>query len=541
MRLLTAALLLVSGTAEAAFVPRGVPPLRWTPQAVVSRDPGRAFRLAQLDARPFPLTPAVPWTPPQVERSQPRLLAPETRAVQEVRTVAAQAPQDVSLWTALFDGTLSKREAAGLARITDFLGSQETIRVFMGEAPGNGHQAASVTVMRRLRELGFAGRFEVVYQPGVRAKLSKLLPGFNPFAGSHQTLDGLGAVLIPSQTFLRSPRTRVRLAITGADDYENPGASGMSADYFLVLQPQDWSEEATLQAGDEERIELPELTELGYVYRVARPADVPSFVKEEMAHDRALAAKVPGLVKVLSRKDHHLLPAYGLGFKGVKKLDRLVKALGLARPALGGKGVVIPVISSLDEEEVAKLKARLAEPRGRRSFFGWLARTQRRTGGGEDSSGVRVLSERDLELSGALDGLGEGEVLVVLIGPVTQSVFEFLFSQATLPATVAGKNAMNLMRLLGKPFLNTVGDHPAPEGSSLAPEDAVLIRDAHDALRGRLGSSLEDLAAFLAKSLDPESALSRFYKSLSPLDAPISKDKLAQGLLRVIELLEKKR
>ncbi|MET5012753.1 hypothetical protein AAHH80_36940, partial [Burkholderia pseudomallei] len=43
----------------------------------------------------------------------------------------------------------------------------------------NGHQTANLRLVQRLRELGYQGRVQVIYDDGVAAKFRVLVPGFN--------------------------------------------------------------------------------------------------------------------------------------------------------------------------------------------------------------------------------------------------------------------------------------------------------------------------------------------------------------------------
>lgn len=61
--------------------------------------------------------------------------------------------------------------------IKDLLEQIPLIRVVVNGGRGLGHQAASVTAMNRLRELGYEGDFHVVYEKEyVRENLNILMP-----------------------------------------------------------------------------------------------------------------------------------------------------------------------------------------------------------------------------------------------------------------------------------------------------------------------------------------------------------------------------
>ncbi|MDA8223225.1 MAG: hypothetical protein M0Z35_16340, partial [Desulfitobacterium hafniense] len=76
---------------------------------------------------------------------------------------------------------------------TRYLQSLKEIRIIVNKGPGMGHQRAALTVMLRLRELGFDGIFDIWYDDvyfdddenaleigAIGRKLAILIPGFNP-------------------------------------------------------------------------------------------------------------------------------------------------------------------------------------------------------------------------------------------------------------------------------------------------------------------------------------------------------------------------
>lgn len=72
--------------------------------------------------------------------------------------------------------------------IRQFLSQQTTIRVLISAANGFGHQAASLNLMTRLRELGYENEFEVLYEAGMGMKLQSMIPGFRASGPQGQRL-----------------------------------------------------------------------------------------------------------------------------------------------------------------------------------------------------------------------------------------------------------------------------------------------------------------------------------------------------------------
>lgn len=123
-----------------------------------------------------------------------------------------------------------------------FLHEQKMIRVYVDSAPGFGHQSAGISVMRRLRELGFDGEFEVIYQQKVAGKIQKIYPSFP------EGIDGqLHYLSVESyeQTVKAHKASKVTLAISGADDGFGAKFREISlAETYLRLQPLGWGQSA---------------------------------------------------------------------------------------------------------------------------------------------------------------------------------------------------------------------------------------------------------------------------------------------------------
>ncbi len=444
----------------------------------------------------------------------------------------------------IFDG--ADGEARARAKILQLLRGHEVIRLFVNSAPGYGHQAASVTVLKRLRHLGYEGRVELVYQQDTKAKLGNLLPGFNPRGKDVQTLAALGVTAISNEDFRKYGGSReVKLGITGAQDqYEDIFKMGLKQ--YLRLQPKNWAGYNSLWTKETGVVELdPEFEKLGYVYDIPSPADPDAFVKQELSGTKNLSRKTAGLNAVLAgQTNYELLPAYGLGENGVHKLRNLIGAVHEAQtssPASFRGGVVVPLISNLNTRELIELgrndSASVSRAGWARSGLNWLRHALGLPFEVRLASGAkaRVVSVRAPNLVRELRELKPGDILVVRVGALPQSVFEYVFSQASMPATVAGHNASNLMHLLGKPYLNTVGDQ-APGVAALPAEERQLISDAHSIFS--TSDSARRAAEFIVQAMDRNSSLSRFYAGLRPAPASLAADKLARGLLRLQELLE---
>ncbi|MFA5140865.1 MAG: hypothetical protein WC728_16685 [Elusimicrobiota bacterium] len=401
------------------------------------------------------------------------------------------------------------QQTQGLASIRGFLSKQEVIRVFISPAPGNGHQAASATVIKRLRELGYKGSIEAVYQDSVKRKLPYLLPGFREDGPDSQALDG-GITALSFSRFTASPPQRLEVGISGADeDFLPRHLPELGVHHLLQLQPMNWSfGQAIITQEEQTRVaSLDHLSRLGYVYDIPKRADPRAFLARQLPG----SAKLQGLNAVFDTAGRHeLMPVYGVGLQnGTAKLGSLLRAVSLARPS---RGVVVPVFSDIEAGSLKRMP------------------------------GVEVLPVTDPSVEKRLQDLRPGEILVLLTGTVPQDVFEFIYSQATLPAVVAGLNARNLMRLLGLPYFRTVFNDERKglvgffgEEALKTPQDpAMLLVAAANKEVASASESLENAARFIAESMRASSPVRRLFDTLGRMGRTLADDKLAQGLLALI-------
>jgi len=417
--------------------------------------------------------------------------------------------------------TSGERYSQALAAVSSFLRGLETIRIGVDQAPGNGHQAASVNIMKRLRELGFQGRFEIIYAHMVKDKLEYLLPGFDPKGPDTQESRDRGWVAIKGHIFrdyasrARDSYPTVPLGIMVDASDPSRGTDWLKVRSLLTIEPFGWGYGSSVQvAGQAKSLSLPALTSIPFQYALPAPLDSARFVIENMSVAPKLQAKVPGLVRIIEAHGRiETLAAYGLGIGGVGKLTRLLRGAHYAqksRPDLFKGGVVVPLISRLDEQEIAQLRAGIENDAALAGKVG-------------------VVSVDDPEIAERIRQLGKGEILVVCVGPVAQNVFDLLFSRSTLPPTVAGANGENLMYLTRNPFFNTVRfSHLNARLGNSRPEALDLIDKAHAAL-AKGPDSQESIGKFILASMEKDSPLSAAFRGGRSKN--LDRDKVLESLL----------
>jgi hypothetical protein len=326
------------------------------------------------------------------------------------------------------------------------------IRVGVSNGPNFGHESTAATIVTRLRQLGYRGVIEVVYSGREsKQKLGLLLPPFDPNGGNLQEFPQLGLRVISQLRFDvdRAIRTRADLGIVGATD-EAEGRDGrpttLNVKNLLVLQPLRWERAhflASLSAnGRYTHQPLRELGPLGYLVDLPNPTDPAEFIEKQMSHLPELRGKIAALqalVANVQKNGADWAPAYG---HFVKDGQALLYAAGLVEasrrePKVFSKPIVVPVFKDLSVLEWSRYGEVLAK-----SF--------------DFHSSIKLLdlnSASPESVAQSLRDIRQGQVLVVNVGLVSKPVFDWSLKVSTLPPLVEGRNSMNVMNIVGRPYL----------------------------------------------------------------------------------------
>lgn len=397
------------------------------------------------------------------------------------------------------------------------LSQQKLIRVYISNAPGMGHQSASVVVMRRLRQLGFGGTFEVIYNDNIAGKLNTLIPGIDPQRKDWQDIKDQKIRAILESSFQNiSNLPAVDIAISGADDnWKNMTAEKLFSKNYLLLEPQGWGNSFLFQEGVQSPKVIPGLENLGYFYEIESSQESIESNLADAELNPEFADKVSGL-RVILGKEVIMGAIYGVGLipNMPERIKIWVQGIQMAeRSQKFTKPVVLPIISPLNEFEMQTLKWEL----------GLLERTQ----SGPRKKRWVLMDIKDPNLPQVFSELNAGDILLVQTGRLPQSLFEVLFARSVLPVLVAGKNAMNLAQNLGKTYINTVNDYGFQMSQNETKEEKT-IREASEVF---FFSKIEDkyirrLSKFIQESLNSQSSVSQYFKNLGPQ----GKDKVAEAL-----------
>ena len=413
---------------------------------------------------------------------------------------------------------------ANITKVQAFLQSQQVIRVGISKAPGNGHQSAGATVITRLRELGYQGLIEVIFHEGVADKLEYLIP---PYRSSRLPLfsQEKNIRFIPKRLLRAAARQTVPLGIMGADDWDWAPAD-LNVQTLLTLQPLEWSQPSTLRSIGYPVYKLEHLSRLGFIFSPPNPPSIDDFIRVEMSHLPVLQKKVTGLQTILkARPKSELGAVYGLSIPKGWQLINYILGIGWALSkdpaAFKDGGIILPVLSQFKVSQ-------------------WQAFAER----AKEIPHVETIAVEDITEE-KVRSLRRGQILIVNVGPVAKSVFEYLYAASEIPPIVEGKNSANFMQILGFPYLPSSPRTSFHLRSSLKDPSGAFVPGGEIAITAgeALLTPTEDaqlIGRFILAVKDPRSDLRRlFAQSHSELD-PIAHDKITQGLLAVIDRFESK-
>ena len=341
-------------------------------------------------------------------------------------------------------------------RVEDFLAAQRRIRVVVPSAPENGHQSATIAVMRKLRAWGFTGTFDVVIDdkdPNTPAKFSAMIPEYKAHVGGVQAISGQFMEVQRLSNFVKTGPEILPFGVSGATDIPlTPELYGV--DNFLQLQPQGWHRPVELRVRGKsarafEEYVFPELNSMHHAPPVPENVELTALVKKQSAINPALSPKLQSVAEIFSENPtYEIQSIYGMRTNPVPKMARLVSlfhsAQDAASPGTFRSGLVMPIFSKPSEAEYQSIKTGLdwdlrSVPKAKTFRYHFAD--------GEEPEILRA----------ALKDLGPRDLVFVKLGNLPVEIFEQAMRRSTLPPTVEGKNGVELLQQLGKAYLQ-VGD-----------------------------------------------------------------------------------
>ena len=355
------------------------------------------------------------------------------------------------------------------------LSEMALIRVIVNTGRGFGHQRAAITLMQKLREMGFKGTFDIqcddrlganlfntetgiMYQnkePLVRRQLISMIPGFE---SAESGMDGvrvvynLGAVKISSLPNDYASRSNLGLpeadlAVCAAQDSnilnEDKKANVFNATSYIGLEPTDWIQGSCFVTDSDGVVtRLPPATTMRLssvvAYQLPDISSIPLSIIEQRIIDITNNAEINSqLVYGLYPEMHYSIESNGMKETGnldeAIEMQRIVEANLLLNQKIGKPSILLlPQTIALDADFIRKVK-----DRNRKIHFVDLTR-----------------GDLDIGSYKAFD------VLVAYTGRLQQTVFDHLMLQGTtLPPVIEGCNSREACESVGRPFIHGSGKH----------------------------------------------------------------------------------
>ena len=259
---------------------------------------------------------------------------------------------------------------------------------------------------------------------------------------------------------------------------------------IAALQPLLWHpENRYIKLKDQEPQPLAVPQTAAYFADRIEPSDVRQFLLEQAGPDRA-----EGLTRILDKVDsgdYELMTVYGVHQAHDSTPKNVLENLVAAVQHGQGEGLKKTVVLVIAKEGVDL---------------------------DVQADGLHT-AVADPTLASKVDELaGDGNVLVVRVPPLPQSVFQLFAQKSTLPIVVEGANTSNLVQMLGKPYLSVstrntpyVAVPGSAEGHSQLEALTTLVNDA---VTRTSADKRAQLADYFKAARQPDTALGGYFSQL---------------------------
>ncbi|KTD72720.1 hypothetical protein [Legionella tucsonensis] len=355
------------------------------------------------------------------------------------------------------------------------LNEMTLIRVVVNTGRGFGHQRASITLMQKLREMGFKGIFDIqcddrlgatlmntktrkIYrneEPLVSRQLIGMISRFesaNPNREGVRIVTGLGAVKISSLPHDYTSRDNlelpeVDLAVCAAEDKsiqeEDKKTKMFNAASYIGLEPTDWHQGSCFVTDQDGIVtELPPASAMRLSSAAASQLpDISSItlsaIEQRIIDITSNTGINSQLVYGLYPEKHYSTESGGIKETGnldeVTEMQRIVDANLLLSQKTGQPSILLlPQKIALDADFIGIVK------------------------GKNDNIHLVDLTKDDLDIG----VFKAGDVVVAHTGLLQQTVFDHLMLQGTtLPPVIEGCNSRESCESFGRPFIHGSGKH----------------------------------------------------------------------------------
>ncbi len=455
---------------------------------------------------------------------------------------------------------------ARLEKVKAYLQTQKVVRINVPNAPGLGHQAASVSVSEQLRSLGYKGVIEFICDdrsaPAGQApsnKLQSLLPGFVAGGDKIQDIPESNIRVVVLKQGDPDLKTEVGLGIYGAhDDPMTHDLHGpVNAKNVIVLQPHQWHQPRMVST--KRIVSLPGQSA---TKKLGLDSLSNNYMKER--HKANTAKETDALADTLKRS--HM--TYQVDLSPPSDLNALVtdqyelsaskleqQALGMPEKAeelnkkaadLRTRGETVNAL--FNEVKSGKVDMMMTYgidfAPGLPVLAGGIRHAQNNgeakgtvmliTGGCKDEA-LKDLPENSVVVEGnnpnaaeMIKNLEPGKILVLRLGGAPKPIFTELIRAGTMPGVYEGANTTMVGKLMGKPSM-TWDSYKTPfiesDGYS---EVTAQLRAVEQCLVGK--GSAETVGNYIIGAMKPDSPVNRYFQAERDLFLQPENNSLVMGL-----------
>ncbi|MHA7056093.1 hypothetical protein ACWGOQ_0002665 [Aquimarina sp. M1] len=394
--------------------------------------------------------------------------------------------------------------------VSNFLQNEENniIRLYVVDTSGLGHQATTILIMNRLITLGFNHNFQLVYDNSSgdnKRKLAKLIPGFNAAGEDVQTVilnDNTSVKLITLASFITNIEEYpvVNFGFTGGFDTNatnlannpSPSSKGVNVNFFLKLQPFQWSKQNAIQRlgqvngayiilEDQVALGAASFKKRGYF---VNPPQAP--LDTDFGDDATKLAAYKKIIAATTGEDAtvNLMPVYGIGenrdFGGGVEANLNIKPENVLLYLITGlryaqefseighlqQGTIILNIAFETPASYVRLDTYLKGIASADRNQGIDRLNQFVTDIGAVAGDITAANVEVIDYAGGnaewlqakIDALkspgGVNKVLLIKMDGLPLPAFDYIYSKSSASCLFEGKGTANLVLNLNKPYLN---------------------------------------------------------------------------------------
>lgn len=377
--------------------------------------------------------------------------------------------------------------------VEEFLGDQKTIRMMMDNGDGFGNQKASVDVIRWLHKRNFSGTIELVYPKMVANKIILLfnLPGYIPKETTN--VDGVLIKFIEYNDYVNAYRkkqiTHEVLGMTGgvfadtpeklmklnevdvhdfSDIEKNNFANFLDVKNFVFLLPTPDLGQIPAAIYHENQ-KAPYFPDIDTTFSLVDSATLPDAMNylETTSQGKELVAKNPALLPFIDGMKHNnynVMPVYGwtIGtndafFPGnVLQVITGARYAQLIRPReLSSKPLIIPIFYDFTKKLNLLMELINKDNWGEYEKEG-ANQARYAIKSLNIKSVLSVASIADADTVQKLKALKPGQILLLSMGPLPNTVFDGLYTytgENIWPQVREGDNSFNTLVRTGKPHI----------------------------------------------------------------------------------------